>query len=73
LAWLSLRLPSHHMLFSVQRVDDGVLVLRAAAGMHAGLGAKCAAVNEVALAVADGVLNEPGVGEISSGRRQALG
>jgi len=47
-----------------QRIDDGVLVLRAAAGMHAGLGAKGAAVNEVALAVPDGVLDEPAVGEI---------
>src|ERR1700730_4023531 len=52
-----------HAVFG-QRVDDGVLVLRAAAGMHAGLGAKCAAVNEVALAIPDGVLDKPGVGEI---------
>src|ERR1700730_4003116 len=52
-----------HAVFG-QRVDDGVLVLRAAAGMHAGLGAKGAAMNEVALAIPDGVLNEPGVGQI---------
>ena len=47
-----------------QRIDDGVLVLGAAAGMHAGLGAERAAVDEGAFAVGDGVLDQSGVGQI---------
>ncbi len=62
LAELAVAVPPHGVLG--QRVDHGVLVLRAPAGMHAGLGAKGAAVHQRALAVADGVLDEQGVGQI---------
>src|SRR6266481_5192927 len=47
-----------------QRVGNGVFVLRAAAGMDAGLGAEGAAVHERALAVSDRVLHQNGVEQI---------
>src|ERR1700681_1736888 len=47
-----------------QRVDDGVLILRTAAGMHAGLGAKSAALNQRTFPVPDRVLDQNGIGQI---------
>ena len=47
-----------------QRIDDGVLVLGAAPGMHAGLGAKRAALDQRALAVPDRMLDQDRVGQI---------
>src|SRR5271170_1812681 len=51
LAELAIAVPPHGVFGC--GIDDGVLVLRAAPGMHAGLGAKGAAGNEGALATPD--------------------
>ena len=72
IAWLSLRLPSHQTRVLGQRIDDRVLVLGAAAGMDAGLGAQRAALHDGGLARADGVLVERGRGEIPVDRGEIL-
>src|SRR6266566_1164778 len=55
-----------------QRVGNGVFVLRAAAGMDAGLGAEGAAVHERALAVCDRVLHQNGVEQIPTNASEVL-
>ena len=55
-----------------QRIDDGVLVLRAAAGMDAGLGAERAARDDGAFLVLDGVLVKRRRGMIPVHRGQIL-
>ena len=47
-----------------QRIDDGVFVLGAAPGMHAGLGTERAALDQRAFAVADRMLDQNRVGQI---------
>src|SRR5215472_8130857 len=47
-----------------ERVDDNVFVLRAAAGMDAGLGAEGAALHERAFTISHRVLHQNGVGQI---------
>ena len=54
--------PPHRILG--ERVDDGVLVLRAAAGVVTGLGAERAAFDQRGFASGDGVLVERGFGEV---------
>src|SRR6266581_6851458 len=55
-----------------QRVGNGVFVLRAAAGMDAGLGAEGAAMYERALAVSDCVLHHNGVEQIPMNASKVL-
>src|SRR6516164_7789828 len=62
LAELAIAVPPYAALG--ERVDDDMLVLRAAAGMHAGLGAEGAALHERTFAISDRVLHQDGVGQI---------
>ena len=66
---LPVAVPPHGILG--QRIDDGVLVLGRAAGMHAGLRAQRAAVDDMAFAIGDGVLVEHGRGVVPMDRLQA--
>ena len=59
---LAVAVPPHRILG--ERVDDGVLVLRRAAGVMAGLGAQRAAGDHLGLSRRDGMLIELGFGEI---------
>ena len=58
----AIAVPPHR--FFGERIDDDVLVLGAAAGVGAGLGAEGAALNQRAFAVSDRVLHQNGVGQI---------
>ncbi len=62
LAELAIAVPPDGVLG--ERIDDGVLVLGAASGMGAGLGAQCAARNDGRFARLDGVLVKLGGGKI---------
>src|SRR6516225_142970 len=62
LAEFAIAAPPHRILG--ERVDDNVFVLRAAAGMDAGLGAEGAALHERAFTISDRVLHQNGVGQI---------
>src|SRR6516165_2672395 len=62
LAELAIAVPPYAVLG--QRIDDDMLVLGAAAGMHAGLRAKRAALHQRAFAISDRVLHQDGVGQI---------
>src|SRR5438477_7445402 len=55
-----------------QRVGNGEFVLRAAAGMDAGLGAEGAAMHKRALAVSDRVLHQNGVEQIPMNAGEVL-
>ena len=54
------------------RVDHDELVLGAAPGVHAGLGAERAAIDERALVVGDGMLDKRGIGQIPVDRGQVF-
>src|SRR6516165_2132681 len=62
LAELAIAVPPYAVLG--QRIDDDMLVLGAAAAMHAGLRAKRAALHERTFAISDRVLHQDGVGQI---------
>src|SRR5215472_13869812 len=55
-----------------ERVDDNVFVLRAAAGMDAGLGAEGTALHERAFAISDRMLHQNGVGQIPMNAGETL-
>ena len=67
---LAVILPPNSLLG--QRIADGVFVLRAAAGVDAGLGAERAALNERAFAGGDGMFVECGFSQVPMNRSQAL-
>jgi hypothetical protein len=67
---LPIAVPPHRVLG--QRVGDGVLVLRRAAGVMAGLGAERAASDDLGFAVADGVLVERSFGQVPVNRAKVL-
>ena len=62
LAELAIAVPPYAVLG--QRIDDDMLVLGAAAAMHAGLRAKRAALHQRAFVISDRVLHQDGVGQI---------
>src|SRR6516164_7642507 len=70
LAELAIAVPPYAALG--ERVDDDMLVLRAAAGMHAGLRAKRAALHQRAFSVSDRVLHQDGVGQIPMNAGETL-
>src|SRR6516162_2334203 len=70
LAELAIAVPPYAVLG--QRIDDDMLVLRAAAGMHAGLRAKRAALHQRAFSVSDRVLHQNGVGQIPMNAGETL-
>ncbi len=59
---------SHHTDLLGLRVGDDELVLGAAAGVNAGLGAECAALDEEAFAVGNRMLGQDRVGQIPVNR-----
>ena len=59
---LAIAIPPHRVFG--ERIDDGVLVLGASAGVMAGFGAKRAAGDDGGLAVANGMFVERGFGQI---------
>src|SRR5581483_9726407 len=62
LALLAVAIPPHGVLG--RRVDNRVIVFGRAAGVMAGEGAERAALNEAAFAMADGMFDQMGVGQI---------
>src|SRR6516225_8999407 len=70
LAELAIAVPPYAVLG--QRIDDDMLVLGAAAAMHAGLRAKRAALHQRAFAISDRVLHQDGVGQIPMSAGEVL-